>query len=250
MPIRVLLVDDQSIIRRGLSAILELEPTLEIVGEAEDGAAALVQVAALRPDVVLMDVRMPVMDGVAATRALAQTPNAPKILVLTTFDDTQAAAQALQAGAAGYLLKDTPIEEIVQAIALVMRGYSQLAPGLAQRLLNPTPPISPAIAPAISPAIASVPALSPPALSPPGTSPPELLQQLTPREQEILQLIAQGASNREIAQQLYISERTVRNHVTRILSQLDLRDRTQAAIFVHSGTLPSACAEQTQGGPD
>jgi DNA-binding NarL/FixJ family response regulator len=211
MTIRLLLVDDQSIIRRGLSAVLAVEPGLEIVGEADHGEAAIVQVQALQPDVVLMDVRMPVMDGVAATRILSQQENAPKILVLTTFDDTAAAAQALQAGAAGYLLKDTPIEELVQAIHLVNRGYNQLAPGLAQRLLEKvTEPSTQTIA--ASPAF----------------------EGLTPREQEILRWIGQGASNREIAQQLYISERTVRNHVTSILSQLGLRDRTQAAIFVNS----------------
>jgi DNA-binding NarL/FixJ family response regulator len=206
MTIRLLLVDDQSIIRRGLSAVLEVEPGLEIVGEADHGEAAIAQVQALKPDVVLMDVRMPVMDGVAATKILSQQANAPKILVLTTFDDTAAAQQALQAGAAGYLLKDTPIDELVQAIHLVHRGYNQLAPGLAQRLFNQ------------------------PAAT---VSSPEF-EGLTPREQEILRLIGQGGSNREIAQQLYISERTVRNHVTSILSQLGLRDRTQAAIFVNA----------------
>jgi DNA-binding NarL/FixJ family response regulator len=205
MAIRLLLVDDQSIIRRGLRALLELEDDLEIVGEADDGKGAIAQVAALQPDVVLMDVRMPVMDGVAATRILTQQADAPKILVLTTFDDTEAASQAIQAGAAGYLLKDTPIEELVQAIQLVHRGYHQLAPGLAQRLLAkpaPTP-----------------------------TEVDRAYENLTPREQEILLLIAKGSSNREIAQQLHISERTVRNHVTSILGQLALRDRTQAAIY-------------------
>jgi DNA-binding NarL/FixJ family response regulator len=206
MTIRLLLVDDQSIIRRGLSAVLEVEAGLEIVGEADHGEAAIAQVAALNPDVVLMDVRMPVMDGVAATKILSQQANAPKILVLTTFDDTAVAQQALQAGAAGYLLKDTPIEELVQAIHLIHRGYNQLAPGLAQRLFNQPAAV-----------VAS----------------PEF-EGLTPREQEILRLIGRGGSNREIAQQLYISERTVRNHVTSILSQLGLRDRTQAAIFVNA----------------
>jgi DNA-binding NarL/FixJ family response regulator len=205
MTIRLLLVDDQSIIRRGLCAVLELEPGLEIVGEAENGEAAIAQVAALKPDVVLMDVRMPLMDGVAATRQIAPQTNAPKILVLTTFDDLAAATQALQAGAAGYLLKDTPIDELVQAIQVVHQGYNQLAPGLVQRLLNQTPVTN--------------------TINDPGFT------QLTPREREILLLIAEGSSNREIAQQLYISERTVRNHVTSILGQLGLRDRTQAAIY-------------------
>jgi DNA-binding NarL/FixJ family response regulator len=209
MTIRLLLVDDQSIIRRGLSAVLAVEPGLEVVGEADHGESAIALVNTLNPDVVLMDMRMPVMDGVAATRILSQQENAPKILVLTTFDDTDAAAQALQAGAAGYLLKDTPIEELVQAIQLVHRGYNQLAPGLIQRLLEKS----------VEPLEA--------------TTSPEFTG-LTPREQEILRWIGRGASNREIAQQLYISERTVRNHVTSILSQLGLRDRTQAAIFFNS----------------
>jgi DNA-binding NarL/FixJ family response regulator len=206
--LRILLVDDQALIRRGLTAILKLEPTIEIVGEAENGQAALALVESLKPDVVLMDVRMPVMDGVAATRQITQRFPEVKVLVLTTFDDTEYVAQALQCGAAGYLLKDTPIEELVKAIELVHKGYTQLAPGLAQKLL-----------------IQSTPKPTPP--------PPEW-ETLTPREQEILRLIAAGASNREIAQQLFISEKTVKNHVTSILSQLGLRDRTQAAIFVHS----------------
>jgi DNA-binding NarL/FixJ family response regulator len=207
MSIRLLLVDDQSIIRRGLCAVLELEPGLEIVGEAENGSIAIDQVTTLNPDVVLMDVRMPVMDGVAATKLITSRVNGPKVLVLTTFDDLEAATQALQAGAVGYLLKDTPIEELVHAIQSVYRGYQHLAPGLVQRLLTQTSEVKNATP------------------DDPGFT------QLTPREQEILLLIAQGCSNREIAQKLYISERTVRNHVTSILSQLGLRDRTQAAIY-------------------
>jgi DNA-binding NarL/FixJ family response regulator len=205
--IRLLLVDDQPLIRRGLKAILSLESEVEIVGEAENGQVALERIAATPPDVVLMDVRMPVMDGVAATREITQRFPTVKVLVLTTFDDTTYVAQALQYGAAGYLLKDTPITELMQAIQLVHKGYTQLAPGLAQKLLTQTTPLPP--------------------------SPPPAWQALTPREQEILKLIATGCSNREIAQQLFISEKTVKNHVTSILTQLNLRDRTQAAIFVH-----------------
>lgn len=234
MPIRLLIVDDQAIIRRGLAAILELEDSLEVVGEAANGAEAIAQVAALQPDVVLMDMRMPVMNGIAATLALMGQPTQSlKILILTTFEDTAAASQALGAGAAGYLLKDTPIDELVQAIQLVHRGYSQLAPGLAQRLLGgpaagpvavPSPDVAPEVTPETVQASESQCQDSPPRFA--GAS-------LTPREQEILALIAQGSSNREIAQQLYISDRTVRNHVTNILGTLGLRDRTQAAIFVH-----------------
>ncbi len=208
--IHLLLVDDQSLIRRGLKALLKPEPELTVVGEAENGQEALdwLRSAPQLPDVVLMDVRMPTMDGVAATGAIVTAFPTVKILILTTFDDSEYVAQALQNGASGYLLKDTPAEELVQAIQLVQKGYTQLAPGLAQKLILGTP-------------VVAVAAVDP------------LLAELTPREQEILQLIAQGASNREIAQQLYISEKTVKNHITSLLSRLGLRDRTQAAVWLH-----------------
>jgi DNA-binding NarL/FixJ family response regulator len=208
--IHLLLVDDQSLIRRGLKALLKPEPELTVLGEAGNGLEALdwLRSATQLPDVILMDVRMPEMDGVAATGAIGQEFPTVKILILTTFDDTEYVAQALQNGASGYLLKDTPAEELVQAIQLVQKGYTQLAPGLAQKLiLGATVAVEPAIDPAWA--------------------------ELTPREQEILQLIAQGASNREIAQQLYISEKTVKNHITSLLSRLGLRDRTQAAVWLH-----------------
>jgi DNA-binding NarL/FixJ family response regulator len=208
--IHLLLVDDQSLIRRGLKALLKPEPELTVLGEAGNGREALdwLRSAPQLPDVILMDVRMPEMDGVAATGAIGQEFPMVKILILTTFDDTEYVAQALQNGASGYLLKDTPAEELVQAIQLVQKGYTQLAPGLAQKLILGSPPPP---EPAIDPAWA----------------------ELTPREQEILQLIAQGASNREIAQQLYISEKTVKNHITSLLGRLGLRDRTQAAVWLH-----------------
>lgn len=208
--IRLLLVDDQSLIRRGLKALLKGTEGLEIVGEADNGQIALEQVTILNPDVVLMDVRMPVMDGVAATREISQRFPQTKVIVLTTFDDDQYIAQAMQYGAAGYLLKDTPPEELVQAIQAVHKGYTQLGPGLARKLQIQS--TQPAAAPSL----------------PPGWT------ELTPREQEILRLIATGASNQEIAQTLYIAEKTVKNHVTNILSRLNLRDRTQAAILFHS----------------
>jgi len=206
--IRILLVDDQSLIRRGLKALLKLEDTFQVVGEADNGQAAINLVQTLQPDVILMDIRMPVMDGVAATREIyEQFPNI-KVLVLTTFDDEHYLTQALQYGAAGYLLKDTPPEELAQAIQAVHKGYTHLGPGLGKKVMarirNPAP------------------------------TPPPGWEELTPREQEILQLIATGASNREIAQELHITEKTVKNHVTNILSRLNLRDRTQAAILVNS----------------
>lgn len=224
--IRLLLVDDQTLIRRGLRALLKLEADLEVVGEADHGEAAIAQIAELQPDVVLMDVRMPVMDGVAATREISQRFPQVKVLILTTFDDTEYVTQALQYGAAGYLLKDTAVEELVQAIHLVNKGYTQLAPGLAQKLLRAE------MSPRSTPTTIEPPSPTPAAAIEPPMNP--ALHELTPREREILHLIGTGASNREIAQQLYISEKTVKNHVTSILSRLGLRDRTQAAILVHS----------------
>ncbi|GAB4176943.1 MAG: response regulator transcription factor [Coleofasciculaceae cyanobacterium] len=206
--IRILLVDDQSLIRQGLRALLELEPDLEVVGEAENGHSAIALVETLHPDIVLLDIRMPLMDGVAVTREIGQRFSETKVLVLTTFDDDEYVAQALRYGAKGYLLKDTPSEELAAAIRAVDKGYTQLGPGLVEKVISKTPT--------------------------PPTSPPLGWEQLTPREKEVLRLIAAGASNREIAEALYISEGTVKNHVTRILSQLGLRDRTQAAIVAHS----------------
>ncbi|MFB8788370.1 MAG: response regulator transcription factor [Potamolinea sp.] len=206
--IRVLLVDDQSLIRQGLKALLELEPDLEVVGEGENGQTAIALVESLHPDVVLMDIRMPIMDGVAATREICQRFAGTKVLVLTTFDDHEYVTEALRYGATGYLLKDTPSEELAAAIRAVHKGYTQLGPGLFEK------------------AMAKVPL--------PSATPPATWDDLTPREQEVLRLIAAGASNREIAQTLYISEGTVKNYVTRILSHLGLRDRTQAAIFANS----------------
>ena len=183
------------------------------MGEAENGQTAIQLIKTLQatsrlPDVVLMDVRMPVMDGVAATREITKRFAGTKILVLTTFDDDEYVAAALRHGAMGYLLKDTPSEELAAAIRAIHKGYTQLAPGLVERIIAKVPTASPA--------------------------PPPSWDDLTPREQDVLQLIAKGASNREIAQSLYISEGTVKNHVTNILTRLNLRDRTQAAIFAHS----------------
>jgi DNA-binding NarL/FixJ family response regulator len=210
--IKVLLVDDQSLIRQGLRALLELEPDLEIVGEAENGENAINLVAQLQPDVVLLDIRMPIMDGVAATQEIHKRFPGIKVLVLTTFDDDQYVTAALQNGAMGYLLKDTPSEELAVAIRAVHKGYTQLGPGIVRKLLTQFP--------------SATATQSPPA--------PPSLAELTPREKEVLRLIATGASNREIAQELYISEGTVKNHVTNILNRLNLRDRTQAAIFANT----------------
>lgn len=211
MMIKVLLVDDQGLIRQGLRALLELEPDLEIVGEAENGEQAINLVAELHPDVVLLDIRMPIMDGVAATREIQKRFAKTKILVLTTFDDDEYVSAALQNGAMGYLLKDTPSEELAVAIRAVYKGYTQLGPGIVKKLLTQ---------------FSGTPTQSTPV--------PSSLAELTPREKEVLRLIATGASNREIAHELYISEGTVKNHVTNILNRLNLRDRTQAAIWANT----------------
>ncbi|MDJ0733684.1 MAG: response regulator transcription factor [Nostocaceae cyanobacterium] len=207
--IRVLLVDDQSIIREGLSSLLEAKPDIEVVGEAENGQQAVEQALSLQPDVVLMDVRMPVMDGVAALRSLRQKAPEIKVLILTTFDDDDYINQAIRQGAKGYLLKDTPSEELAQAIRAVHKGYSQMGPGILEKVMVATPS------------------------TPQPKIPPEW-EHLTPREKEVLELIAKGMNNREIAETLFISERTVKNHVNSILSRLNLRDRTQAAILANS----------------
>ena len=210
--IKVLLVDDQHLIRQGLKALLELEADLEIVGEAANGKEAIKLIPELNPDVVMMDIRMPIMDGVAATKEIQQSFNNIKVLVLTTFDDDEYVTNALQNGAMGYLLKDTPSEELAVAIRAVHKGYTQLGPGIVKKILTQFPPET---------------AIEPPPL-------PLSLTELTPREKQVLLLIASGASNKEIAKQLYISEGTVKNHTTNILSRLNLRDRTQAAIFANS----------------
>ena len=206
--IRLLLVEDQSLIRRALKALLKLETSLQVVGEADNGARAIEQVETLKPDIVLMDVRMPIMDGVAATKEIFQKFPKTKVLILTTFDDDEYVIQAMRYGASGYLLKDTPSEELVRAIHSVYNGYTQLGPGLVEKVIKVVSTPKPII--------------------------PSGWCELTSREQEILRLISSGSSNQEIAIQLYISQKTVKNHITSILRRLNVRDRTQAAILANS----------------
>jgi DNA-binding NarL/FixJ family response regulator len=220
--IRLLLAEDQTIIRQGLRRLLESHADLQVVGEAENGQQALEQATALQPDLILMDVRMPVMDGVTATRLICDRFPTIKVLVLTTFDDEQYVQQLMDFGAIGYLLKDTPSEELADAIRCAYRGYTQLSPGLFKKAFSQrSEPSTHRANPALE------------------------LAELTPREREVLSLIATGASNREISEILCITEKTVKNHVSSILSRLNLRDRTQAAIFAHSFLTPKL-AEQVE----
>ncbi|MDH6565380.1 DNA-binding NarL/FixJ family response regulator [Streptomyces sp. SAI-117] len=202
--VRVLVVDDQQLIRDGIASLLSIRAGITVVGTAVNGREALAKAVELRPDVVLMDVRMPELDGVEAVAVLRGRMPECRVVMLTTFDDEEYVVQALRAGASGYLLKDLPADELAQAIRLAHAGVTQLDASVAGRLA------------------ASLPAPTP--------GPAELAATLSPREIDILRLVARGRSNREIAAQLYLSEGTVKNHISRILSRLSLRDRTQAAL--------------------
>ncbi|BAZ20550.1 LuxR family two component transcriptional regulator [Kalymmatonema gypsitolerans NIES-4073] len=210
--IRLLLVDDQSLIRNGIKVMLSLEPDLQVVGTADNGEAAIQQVEALQPDVVLMDMRMPVMDGKHATRVITQRFPKVKVIVLSTFDDDEYIAESIQAGAKGYLLKDMPSEELAESIRFVHRGYTQLAPGLMEKLMTQ----------------------SSSSTSKHRESTPTVLTELTARERDVLRLIGTGATNREIAQQLFISEGTVKSYVTNLFNRLNLKNRAQLAIYATS----------------
>ena len=205
--IRLLLVDDQLLFREGLRTLLSLQPDFEVVGEAPNGQNALTQAAQLNPDVVLMDLRMPVLDGVAATRQLRVELPAVRVIMLTTFDDDEYIFDGLRAGALGYLLKDTPSEKLFEAIRAAARGESFLQPSIAAKVVAEFSRLT---------------------AEKPKT--PELIEPLSEREIEILKRLANGASNKEIAGALFITEGTVKNYVTSILGKLGVRDRTQAAL--------------------
>ena len=228
-PIRVMIVDDQQIIQQGLATILKYQPDIEVVGTASNGQEVIESAPGLQPDVILMDIRMPVLDGVAATARLRQLLPACRIVMLTTFNDEDYILEALRAGASGYLLKDIPSQKLTQAIQMIHAGIYQLDPEVAAKLIASLPTsLSGSNSQKTTSEIAR-----------PGTSPeipvakPEAKRKfdLSEREIEILRLVANGATNREIAEKLVISEGTVKNHVSNILSRLNLRDRTQAAIF-------------------
>ncbi|MBA3842763.1 MAG: response regulator transcription factor [Actinobacteria bacterium] len=211
--IRILLVDDQALVRAGFRMILDAESEMEVIGEAADGREAVDQVRALRPDVVLMDIRMPELDGLEAARRILANggDEAPKILMLTTFDLDEYVYEALRAGASGFLLKDTPPEQLVAAIHVIAQGEALLSPSITRRVISEFVK---------------------------GTGPkPQAqfprLQDLTARELEVMKAIARGLSNAEIARELFVSETTVKTHVARILMKLGLRDRVQAVVLAY-----------------
>jgi DNA-binding NarL/FixJ family response regulator len=206
--IRVLLADDQRLVRSGFRMILRDDPDLDVVGEAGDGEEAVALAGELRPDVVLMDVRMPVMDGIEATRRIAAGDGNPRVLVLTTFDLDEYVYEALRAGASGFLLKDAPEEQLIAGIRIVADGGSLFAPAVTRKLIERF-------------------AASRSAAPPPG------LDDLTARELEVLRLVARGLANAEIAASLVVSEHTVKTHVAHILQKLDLRDRVQAVVLAY-----------------
>jgi DNA-binding NarL/FixJ family response regulator len=218
MTIRVLLVDDQALVRSGFRMILEAREDMEVVGEAEDGAEAVELTRALEPDVVLMDVRMPGVDGVEATRRLAVAGTKARILILTTFDLDEYVYDALRAGASGFLLKDVQPAQLVDAIRVVARGEALLAPSVTRRLLDRF--------------AASLPSGEERA--------PARLESLTARELEILRLLADGLSNAEIAERLFLGETTVKSHVSSILRKLRVRDRVQAVVLAYQAGLVQA----------
>lgn len=209
-PVRVLLADDQALVRDGFRSILDREADLDVVGEAADGVEALELTRRLHPDVVLMDIRMPRLDGLEATRRLLTRPAPPRVLVLTTFDRNDWVYEALRAGASGFLLKDVPREQLVAAVRMVARGDATLAPSLITRLVD---------------RFVNEP--------PPATGVPDSLGSLSARELEVFGHLARGASNAEIAGVLFLGEATVKTHVARILAKLALRDRVQAVVLAY-----------------
>jgi DNA-binding NarL/FixJ family response regulator len=212
MTVRVLIVDDQALVRTGFRMILEAEEEVEVVGEARDGAEAVAEARRLQPDVVLMDVRMPELDGIEATRRLLGNGGVDaKVVMLTTFDMDEYVYEALRVGASGFLLKDVPPEQLVEGIKAVASGDALLAPSVTRRVIEEFVRRPPSAA----------------------RTPPPGLEELTVRELEVLKLIARGLSNAEIAKELFVGDTTVKTHVARILMKLRLRDRVQAVVFAY-----------------
>ena len=213
MTIRVVIADDQALVRTGFRAIVSHEPDLDVVGEAGDGYAAVEQARLHRPDVVLMDIRMPGMDGLEATRLLATDGSTTRVLILTTFDMDEYVFTALRAGASGFLLKDAPADQLLTAIRVIAAGDALIAPSVTRRLIAEF------------------------AHQPAPTDRPEQLESLTPRERDVLRLLARGMSNAEIAAALFLGDATIKTHVSRILAKLGLRDRVQAVVLAYESGL-------------
>jgi len=211
----VLIADDQALVRVGLRKILEAEPETSVVGEAGDGEDAVAETRRLRPDLVLMDIRMPVLDGIEATRQIVAAQPGTRVLILTTFGLDTYVYDALRAGASGFMLKDAPPEEIAAAVRIVARGEALLAPAVTRAVIEEFARQQPTAA----------------------STPPPAIAELTPREHEVFGLLARGMSNPEICEQLVISEATTKTHVARILQKLDLRDRVQAVIYAYETRL-------------
>ena len=214
MSIKVLLVDDQAMVRAGIHMILEAENDIKVVGEVEDGAKAIAATRHLKPDVVLMDIQMPVMNGLDATRQITLTPgNTSRVLILTTFERDDYVFEALRAGASGFILKNAPPEDLVEAVRVITEGNALLAPSVTRRIINEF------------------------AQRPPRTNFKDNLKQLTEREIEVMKLIAKGKNNSEIAADLFVSEATVKTHISNLLNKLDLRDRVQAVVYAYESGL-------------
>jgi DNA-binding NarL/FixJ family response regulator len=218
--IRVLIADDQALVRGGFRLILEAQKDIEVVGEAEDGREALALARELSPDVVLMDIRMPELDGLEATRRLMADGEAPRVLMLTTFDEDEYVYDALKSGASGFLLKDIRPEQLAEAVRVAAKGDALLAPAITRRLIEEFV-----------------------RRPPPGSGPPAEVDRLTERELEVLKLIARGLSNAEIAATLFLSEATVKTHITHVLTKLNLRDRVQAVVLAYESGLVLPGAE-------
>ncbi len=211
-PIRVLIADDQQLLRAGFRVILESEPGIEVIGEAEDGVDAIAKAQSLRPDVVLMDIRMPKLDGLGATEHLTKRPDGPRVVVLTTFDQNEYVVRALRAGAYGFLLKDAPATRLVAAVRAAAGGDALIEPSITRRLVERF--------------AASMPTTE-------TGQTPSALADLTDRELEVLRLVARGLSNAEIADEIMVAETTVKTHVARILAKLNVRDRVQAVVLAY-----------------
>jgi DNA-binding NarL/FixJ family response regulator len=214
--IRVLVADDQQLLRAGFRVILEAEPDIEVVGEAVDGVEAVEVAGSTRPDVVLMDIRMPRLDGLAATEQLMRRPDPPRVVVLTTFDQNEYVVRALKAGAYGFLLKDAPPSRMIAAIRAAASGEALIEPSITRRLIERF------------------------AVTEPTATAPTVLDSLTDRERDVLRLVARGMSNAEIAAEMVIADTTVKTHVARILTKLGLRDRVQAVAFASESGLVRA----------